>query len=549
MTIPYQYAIRRRRLLQASSIAVGGLAAPMIGISTVRAEASASPIVETSNGKVQGLTQEGVHVFKGMRYGASTGGANRFMPPQPVAAWTGVQDATVFGHSAPQSAPHYDVLSQWYIELEPISEDCLFLNVFTSTLSSSARRPVMVWLHGGSWSSCAGTAPGFDGTNLARDGDVVVVTINHRLNLFGYIELGMEDERFADAGNAGVLDMVAALRWVRDNIERFGGDPKNITIFGQSGGASKVTALLDMQEAKGLFHKAVVQSCSGGLRLSSMNEAQSQAHALAQQLGMQSAEGGALQKVSMTTLLAAMKHVSDPFRPVVDGRSFMQNPYDGAPTPISADIPMLIGNAATESTLFLAADPSNFAITEKEAVFRAGRFTQTSPEHTQEIVKTYREVMGNITPFLLLAQIATDFMFRRGTTRIAALKATQSAPVYDYVFNWKTPVMGARLHSPHTSEVPFVFGTTKQAVGLLGNGSDLPQVQQVVMSSWAAFAHTGNPNTPHVPLWPTYTDAGKATMVLNAESEVKTNPGGRARAALDGLPYFEYSMPQNYTHA
>jgi para-nitrobenzyl esterase len=538
--------IRRRDFLQATSLAVASLAAPGIAIRAARAAPTVSPIVEISNGKLQGLTKAGAFTFKGIRYGAPTGGANRFMPPAPVTPWAGVQDATNFGHSAPQNAFPLGSIGEWYNEIEPISEDCLFLNVFTPSLARGSRRPVMVWLHGGAWSSCSGTAPGFDGSNLARYGDVVVVTINHRLNLFGYLELGTKDTRFADAGNAGVLDMVAALRWVHENIDGFGGDPGNVTIFGQSGGASKVTALLDMPAAKGLFHKAVVQSCSGGLRFATMDEALGQAQTLANQLGMQNADGAALQKVPMATLLTAMKRVPDPFRPVLDERSFTQHPFDGAPTPISANVPMLIGNAATEATLFLASDPRNFTITEEEAVFRAGRFMQTPSAETQHIVNAYHAAMGRVSPFHLLGQIATDFMFRRNTTRIAALKATQAAPVYDYVFNWKTPIFGGILLSPHTSEVPFVFGTTPQAAGLLGTGPDLPHVQRIVMGAWAAFAHTGNPNTQHTPHWPVYTDERKATMVLDVESRVAVNPGGQARSALDPLPYFQYSMPQNF---
>jgi para-nitrobenzyl esterase len=328
----------------------------------------------------------------------------------------------------------------------------------------------MVWLHGGAWSNCAGTAPGFDGTRLARDGDVVVVTVNHRLNLFGYIDLGDGDPRFADAGTAGVLDMVAALHWVRDNIGAFGGDPGNVTIFGQSGGAAKVTALLGMPAARGLFHKAIVQSCSGGLRLTGREEAGRQTQALAKQLGMIEVTGAALQAVPMVRLLNAMKAVADPFRPVLDGRNFTQNPFDPTAPAIAADIPLMIGNAATETRLYMAADMANFSLDEAEVERRLARFLSIDEASTQRVIKEYRAAGEAATPSDAMAAITTDYNYRRNTTRVAELQAMAAkAPVYAYVFDWKTPVLGGALRSPHTLEVPFVFGTTDAAAALVGS--------------------------------------------------------------------------------
>ena len=236
--------------------------------------AALGPVAETTNGKVRGMLLDGVAVFRGVRYGASTAGANRFLPPQPAAPWAGIRDATDWSCSAPQlTKPTYaDPFYAWYAAIRDMSEDCLFLNVFTPGLDNG-RRPVMVWLHGGGWGNFASSAPGFDGTNLARAQDVVVVSMNHRLNVFGFLQLDKSHERFADSGSAGVLDLVMALRWVRDNAATFGGDPANVTIFGQSGGAAKTAALLAMPAAKGLFHKAIVQSTSGGLRIAGREEA------------------------------------------------------------------------------------------------------------------------------------------------------------------------------------------------------------------------------------------------------------------------------------
>jgi para-nitrobenzyl esterase len=408
----------------------------------------------------------------------------------------------------------------------------------------------MVWLHGGGWSNCAGSAPGFDGSALAAHGEVVVVTVNHRLDVFGYLDLSGSDERFADAGNAGVLDLVAALRWVCDNARAFGGDPDNVTIFGQSGGASKVTALMEMPAAKGLFHKAIAQSVSGGLRLTGPDEAARQAAQLAAQFGLAKADGAALQKVPVAQLLAAMKGVHDQFRPGLDQRSFTRNPFDPDAGDQGLNVPLLIGNAATETTLFLAGQPDNFTIAMPEVQRRVGRFLRLDAPATARLVASYQASLPGASPFDLLAQITTDYVFRHNTTLIAVRQAARaSAPVYTYVFDWRTPVLGGRLHSPHTSEVPFVFGTVATASGLIGTGTDIAPLTRQMMTTWAAFAHTGNPNNATLPHWPRFDGTTRETMLLDRHSKVAQNPGGAERVALEALPFYEYSTGFNFIRA
>ncbi len=533
----------RRRLLQGALAA--GLAPMAMGFPTLAQ--TPGPVVETTKGKIRGATDAGAHSFKGIPYAGSTAGANRFQPPSPVEPWAGIRDAVAFGASAPQPPAGSDPLSAWYSALQPVSEDCLSLNVFTPGLNEDGRRPVMVWIHGGAWASCAGSAPGFDGAHLAKSGDVVVVTVNHRLNLFGYLRLDMPGDRFAESGNAGVLDLVASLQWVRDNIAGFGGDPGNVTIFGQSGGAAKVSALLAMPAAKGLFHKAIAQSCSGSLRLAGPEEAARLTHALAAQLGIDPDNGAAWQAAPAEQFIAALRTTPRPFRPVLDGRNFPQNPFDPAAPALAHDIPLMIGNAANEATLYLAVAPRNFSLDEAEIRKRAGRFVQIDSAEAGRLIDAYRAASPDASPSALLADIATDYTYRRNTTHEAALQAASAqAPVYAYVFNWKTPVMGGVLRTPHTLEVPFIFGTTDAAAALVGDGPDIAPLTRALMATWVAFARTGNPNTDALPAWPRYDGETRSTMMLEMDSKIAHNPGGEARKAMDRYPFFEYSMPINY---
>lgn len=501
------------------------------------------PVVETTNGKVRGSGSNGVHVFKGIRYAASTAGANRFRPPQPVTPWAGVQDAIRWGSSAPQGpSSHYAApFYAWYFAIEPMSEDCLFLNVFTPGLSRG-KRPVMVWLHGGGWRLSSGNAPGWNGENLSREQDVVVVTVNHRLNGFGFLSLPESGEQFADSGNAGLLDLVKALEWVRDNAAAFGGDPGNVTLFGQSGGAAKTAALLAMPKARGLFHKAIVQSTSGGMRIAGRDEATRMAAELATVLGMDRLRAEELQKLPMDTLRAALEKAPGPFRPVLDGRNFLADPYYPAAPGISVDVPLMAGTTNTETTWYYAAYPDNFSLGYPDAKRRLKRFLKLDDAGVDRLVDCYRTEYPGSSPGEILSAVTTDYLFRRNTLKIASLQsASARAPVYTYVFAHESGVENGRFRSPHACEVPFIFGTTDATAAFTGSGSDNPRVTQVMMSTWAAFARHGNPDNPEIPHWKPYKEPDRPTMVLKSESGLLSNPGGAALAALDGLPYYEYS--------
>jgi para-nitrobenzyl esterase len=503
---------------------------------------TAEAIVETTHGKLRGTSVDGVQVFKGIPYAASTAGSNRFLPPQALEPWTGVRDALQVGQSAPQVEHPPSRIIEWYGKIEPISENCLFLNVFAQGASHGTRKPIMVWLHGGGWVESSGTAPGFDGIELVKQGQVVLVTINHRLNLFGYFKFDDNDARFADSGNAGVLDMVAALRWVRENAAAFGGDPNNVTIFGQSGGGSKVSALMAAPAAKGLFHKAIAQSCSGSLRITGEDEAAEMAHGLATRLGLPRAGGAALQAASMDRLIAAMTAEPRAFRPVLDGRTFTRHPFDPDAPSISTNVPFMAGNAANETRFILARNLKDFSLDADDVGRRLARFLKIDASETDRILNAYRAADPTATPSDLLAAVTTDYMYIRNTRREALLKsAAPRAPAYVYVFNWRTPVMDGLLRSPHAVEVPFIFGTTSIAGGMVGSGPDLVPLTKVMIATWSTFAHTGNPNNSSIPHWPRYDAKERAVMALNLSSKVERDPGGQTRALLDHLPFYEYN--------
>lgn len=495
-------------------------------------------VADTVHGRLRGRYSCGAHTFRGIRYGESTGGASRFCAPRAAKNWAGIRDAVVAGPCAPQlSCPqNADPFFAWYSAIDRISEDCLFLNLFTPGLTG--KRPVMVWLHGGGWTNYSGTAPGFDGTVLAQTEDVVVVSINHRLGIFGHLRLESSDERFLEAGNNGILDVVLALEWVRDNAACFGGDPDNVTIFGESGGASKVVALLAMRRAQGLFHRAIIQSLGSGTRLAARDEAQSVSTAFMRALGCEQLDPPALQTLPMEQLLAAVAK-TPPARAMIDDVCFDAHPFDKSAPATAADIPLLIGCTRTECSYYMRDDDRNFTLQRPDVLRRMANFFGVSAERASGVMKRYEAAYPSAQPSELLMLSCSDYMFKRPTYSIAALQAqTARAPVYAYHFEWETPVENGRMRSPHTSEIPFNFGTISAARACVGSGSD--RLMRAVMASWAAFARSGNPANPFVPEWLPYDPINRRTMCLDIELRLESDPGGEAREALEGLPFYSY---------
>ncbi len=495
---------------------------------------SRSPFVETASGRVSGVTVGDVHVFKGIPYGAPTTGANRFMPPRPPQPWSGVREARAYAGRSPQApaaAQRPELATVWGpVDTLPVGEDCLTLHVWTPGLDG-AKRPVMVWLHGGAFSYGSANSPRYDSTRLAGRNDVVVVAVNHRLNIFGHLDLSaVGGERFAPSGNAGVLDLVQALEWVRDHAERFGGDPANVTIFGQSGGGGKVCALLAMPRAKGLFHKAIVQS-GASVRFAERERTTRLAEAVLKDFDLGRGDLDKLQALPLDKLLSAVAPAQATlprprlplldrynFGPVIDGSLLPAQPFDPAAPAVSDHVPVMVGDTRDESAIFLAPDDAVWKDTLSEDDL-AKRVRAIAGDRTDRLLAYYRE--GSPADRLVTALTASNFGVR--SILLAERKAVRGkAPVWSYDFDWATPAFGGRLKACHSVEVPFVFDTLQ----VIGEAHRKPGAQALadrVSRTWAAFARTGKMD------WSPYTAARRTTMVFDDQCGTVDDPDGEVR--------------------
>jgi para-nitrobenzyl esterase len=487
---------------------------------------------------VRGLLVDGVQTFKSIPYGASTAGARRFLPPIPVTPWTGVRDAFAFGPRSPQLIASFVPEWQPLTGTEPMSEDCLHLNVWTPGTTTGALRPVMVWLHGGGYTGGSPAARPYDGANLARRHDVVVVSITHRLNVLGFIHLAeLGGERFAGASNAGQKDIIAGLEWVRDNIDRFGGDPRNVTIFGQSGGAGKVSTLLGMPAAQGLFHRAIAQSGSAVTSMPAATATQN-AEALMSRLGLKPNQADVLQTLSVEQLLAAMAPAGGgrggfATSPVVDGVSLPHDVFSPAATPLSAAIPLLIGSTETEATWSVNTD---YTVPADAAALRA-RITRTlrvDDARAQSLVDVYRNGRPKASLLDLALIMETDAsQFRTGVDLEAERKsAAARAPVYMYRFQWYSPVSGGRLRAMHCMDIPFAFDNVDNSQPIVGSGADRQGLADRMSRAWVAFARGGDPSHAGLPHWEPFTATGRSTMMLNTECRLVGDPYRDERVAI-----------------
>jgi para-nitrobenzyl esterase len=427
-------------------------------------------------------------------------------------------------------------------EMKYDNEDCLYLNVWTPATDDKAlarKRPVMVWFHGGGYSYGSGAWPVYDGANLARKGDVVVVTVNHRLNVFGYLHLGgIAGSDFADAGNAGMLDLVASLEWVRDNITAFGGDPDNVTIMGESGGGSKVSTLLAMPAADGLFHKAVIQS-GPGLTGVPADTATRNAQAVLAELNLSEDNLGDLRTLSTESIMAAY-HAAQAkagggfnglrLAPVVDGRHLPRHPFTPAAPEQSMDVPVLIGFNKDEWTIFNTGEPWFGNLTEADLPTRA---TEVVGNKAAALLAAERKHHPDYSPTYLFNVLMSDARMLIGSALLAERKAAQrGAPVYMYFLAWETPVGDGIFKSPHTLDMPLMFNNVDTSTALTGDGPHARALENQMSSAWLAFAATGDPNAKVLPEWPAYDEETRAMMVFDVEPRVENDLKGDVRRLL-----------------
>lgn len=502
--------------------------------------------IDTTQGRLEGREQSGTHRFLGIPYAAPPVPPHRFRAPRPATPWAGVRQAASYGPQAMQplfpfqdpalaNDPFHQPNRDFHagIDLDPIpyAEDCLYLNVWTSGIAG--RRPVMVWLHGGGFSAGAGSWGWFDGADLARDGDVVVVTVNHRLNVFGFLALDALGGRAAGyTPNAGMLDLVAALEWVRDNIAAFGGDPGRVTIFGQSGGGMKVTSLMAMPAARGLFHRAIVQS-GPFLRAVPNDRAEAAARGVLAHVGattidaLQHVPAGALADAFVAAREGA-PGVPRQFAPTL-ADNLPADPFDPMPTPLAAGVPMLIGATTEEVTSLQGfADPSIFSLAEADIAPKLAAATGASLDAAQKAVATYRAARPNASPSRLYAAAASDWRFGHPSI-VQAERHSAQAPTFAYLLSWQSPVQGGRMGAPHNLCLPLVFGRDC-APGVTGAGTAHHALAAAMRAAWTRFAHDGAPG------WPRFDPATRATMRFDDPCRLEHDPNPEARAAMALLP-------------
>ena len=529
--------------------AIGAIAGAAL-MSGAASGATSEPIAETRQGKVRGAVEDGVIAFKGIRYAI----ADRFMPPRPPEPWAGIKDALAFGAVAPQSNPHPSggpppvILAQLPRPQgappppKPVeSEDCLFLNVWTSGLADGRKRPVMVWLHGGFFSSGSGASA--DGHALAGRGDVVVVSLNHRLNAFGFTHLaeaGGSD--FAHAGNAGMLDIIAAFEWVRDNIERFGGDPKRIMAFGESGGGMKTSFLMASPRAKGLVHRAGVQSGPGLAFMQRDRAAQATALLMAE-LGLKASDIAGLRALPMEQLLSGYHAVAAKLRPerfidlscfapVLDPSVLPHQPYSPGAVPQAAAIPLLIGWNGQEMSFFMGNDPEGFNLDEAGARARFARFLGTKADEGYAL---YERLYPQATPSRRTIQAFSDYSIMLPTLAQADRHAAGGGQVHAYRFDKQSPALGGKLGALHTSEAAYVFDQTDAQAALTGGGADARALARTMSEAWVHFAADAEPAAGGLPAWPRHRASDRAIMVLDDQCRVAHDPEREVQALMAPL--------------
>jgi len=490
-------------------------------------------IVKTESGLVAGYIEDGIYIYKGIPYAQ----AERFMPPSKAKEWEGVRSSRAYGPTCPQKKRMGWMIDEMAFESHwddgYSGEDCLRANIWTKGINDGKKRPVMVWLHGGGYSAGSGQElPAYDGTNLCEKGDVVIVTLNHRLNVLGFLDLSAFGEKYAQSGNVGLLDLIAALQWVKNNIANFGGDPSNVTIFGQSGGGGKVTALLTSILARGLFNKAIVES---GSLLQMMEPKYSKriGTSVMEELGLKASQIDQLKDIPYEKLLAAGENAVAKLKaevttegtmsllfgwcPTVDGNVLTSQPTTSQAYENSKDIPVIIGTTLHE---FMGSS-RNPALKKATIETAKNELKKKYGDKTDEFLKAFGQAYPHYKPVDLFD---VDMLFRPQAVQQATLKSNLGgAPVYMYLFSWESPILDGAFRSSHCMELPFVFDNIYNSRTMTGGSKSAYKLADYMSSAWLNFARTGNPNVAGLPDWKPYDSQKGAVMILNNKCEIKYN--------------------------
>jgi len=530
-------SMQRRRFLEASALTMGGIAMPAwaqdMRLTTI------GGIAATQYGRVRGLIKDGVQQFWAVPYGASTAGSNRFMAPQAPQSWSGVKDHFQIGLNAliqpgaEEPAPVVTALNR----LSAQGEDCLSVNVFTPGLDNAAR-PVMVWMHGGGFSAGSGNYLLYDGTNLAKKEDVVVVSVNHRLNIFGFLHLAdIGGDKWAQSTNMGVQDLVATLQWIKDNIENFGGDPDRVTIFGQSGGAGKTNTVMAMPSAEGLFHRSIAQSGSA-FRGVTADDASEAAERFLGKLGLRNNQLDRLQGMDYRQIQDAF--YSEPSirglgsGPVVDGNIIPRHQWDPTAPAYSANVPLMMGSTETENGWV---GPPPFELSDADMLDRfTTRIANNDAASGRRLLDLYKRIHPDMRNQMLWLTAESDNSRRWNAQVMGRLKYEQgTSESYLYFFDWHSPVHNNRMGSYHTLDIPFVFYNMDLGASMTGASQARYQLAHVMSAAWAAFARNGNPNHADMPNWPAFNPQAYPTMMFGDTVRMNNDPNRETRLALAEL--------------
>ena len=490
-------------------------------------------ITETKSGKIQGIVDNNLEIFKGIPYAEPPVNELRFIPPIPKKPWTGVLETTKYSACAFQG---YTELEEWFGKYQPESEDCLYLNIWTPA-TDNKKRPVMVWIHGGAFIMSTGNDPMYSGSVLAQRGNLVVVTINYRLGALGFLYVP------GKTVNAGSQDQVLALKWVKENIHLFGGDPENITIFGESAGGYSVLSLCTMPAAKGLFRRVIAQSAP--FIDPTVNDKSTKK--ILRQLRVKGNDLNELRKIPPEKIIEEQNKIFESdstnilaFRPLIEPGTWPIHPQKAFEKGECKKIDLLIGTNMDEAKLFTAMKMLSKLVSEGEkALIGYFGLMGINPEKSKKIIETYKEARKgkhSVEPKEIFDAVLTDAIFRVPTVRLLEAQSSHQPNTYNYLFNWPTPAMGGKFGCCHALEIPFVFGSLDSTFKpILVINPETKALSEKIMEAWIAFARTGNPNNKTIPKWPSYDLKNRSTMVFGAECKVENAVFDNERKAWDDL--------------